>query len=69
MYTSFKDMYVHNYSEMIAAGVSQLLNVPKWQDKEGKEVSEANTYECKVTHKLTDPNYCIVLDGVGMDIN
>ena len=30
-------MYLHNYSEMEAAGVARLLEEPEWQDIEGKK--------------------------------
>ena len=43
--------------------------MPLWQDKVGNFVSEENAYGCKVTHELTDPDYCIVLDEVGGNIN
>ena len=67
--TNFKDMYLHDYEEMVASGVSGELEVPLWQDKVGNVVSKENVYGCKVTHELTNLDYCIVLDEVGSNIN
>ena len=68
-YRNFKDMYVHNYAQMEVAGVAKLLGTPQWQDKDGDICDEANAYGCKVTHEITHPEYCVVMDEVGGNIN
>ena len=43
-YANFHDMYTHNYTEMVEAGVEKLLDNPEWQNKKGDIVSEAQAY-------------------------
>ena len=38
-------------------------------DREGTIVEEASAFRCKCSHLLTHPEYCIVLDEVGGNIN
>ena len=68
-YANFSDMYKHNYTEMEEAKVAELLASPQWMDKEGKIVEESEAYGCKATHRLNHPEYCVVLDEVGGNIN
>ena len=68
-YANFDAMYTHNYEELVDAGVAKLLNTPEWQDKEGNIVEEPDAFGCKVTHQLTHPDYCIVMDEVGGNIH
>ena len=68
-YANFDAMYEHNYEELVEAGVASLMDTPEWQDKEGNTVEGADSFGCKVTHQLTHPDYCIVLDEVGGNIH
>jgi len=68
-YRNFKDMYVHNYAKMEVAGVAKLLDTPQWQDKDGDICDEAQVYGYKITHKITHPEYYVVMDEVGGNIN
>ena len=54
---------------MEEAKVAELLASPQWMDKEGKIVEESEAYGCKATHRLNHPEYCVVLDEVGGNIN
>ena len=54
---------------MVAAGVAKVLKSPVWNDKEGKICEEATAYGCKITHQITHPEYCVVMDEVGGNIN
>ena len=62
-------MYTHNYTEMVEAGVVKLLDNPEWQNKKGEIVNEVQVYGCQVTHQLDHPEYCVVMDEVGGNIN
>ena len=54
---------------MKEAGVAELLASPEWMDMEGKIVEEAAAFGCKCSHRLCHPEYCLVLDEVGGNIN
>ena len=47
------------------AKVACKYDKPVWQDFDGKECNEAGAYGCKVTHDLTHPEMCVVMDKVG----
>ena len=68
-YENFHDMYTHNYTEMVEAGVAKLLDNPEWKNKKGESVSETQAYGCQVTHQMDQPEYCVVMDEVGGNIN
>ena len=66
---NFNGKYIHNYSNMVSTGASEDLETPEWHDKTEKVVEEADTYGCKVTHQLSYPELCVLLDEVGININ
>ena len=68
-YRNFKDMYEHNYDQMEVAGFVKLLETSEWQDKDGEICDEAHAQGCKMTHEITHPEYCIVMDEVRGNIN
>ena len=57
-------MYTHNYTKMEEAGVDELLASPEWMDRKGMIVEEAAAFGCKCSHRLSHPEYCVVLDEV-----
>ena len=51
---------------MECAGVAEKLVEPEWQNKLGETVDiESKAFGCKVTHKITNPDMCLVMDEVG----
>ena len=64
-YANFYDMYNHIYDEMVDANVASIYEDPMWQDCDGTRCNESNSFGCKVTHNLTHPEMCIVMDEVG----
>ena len=68
-YTNFADMYNHVYIEMEDAGVAVKLKTPVWQDEDGVTCPELSAFGCKVTHTLTHPEMCFVMDKVGGNIS
>ena len=55
-------MYMHDYTEMKEAGVAELLASPEWTNREGRIVEKMAVFSCNCSHRLTNPEYCIVLD-------
>ena len=51
------------------ANLAELLETPKWMDKDGKEVKEDDVFGCKVTHNILHPYMCLVMDEVGGNTN
>ena len=47
----------------------ELLETPKWMDKDGKEVKEDDVFGCKLTHNILHPYMCLVMDEVGGNTN
>ena len=68
-YANFHDMYTHNYTGMVKANVAKLLDNLEWKNKKGESVSETQAYGCQVTHQMDQPEYCVVMDEVGGNIN
>ena len=68
-YANFCDMYTHVYTEMEDAGVAARLIKPAWQDEDGSPCDESSVFGCKVTHTLTHPELCFVMDEVGGNIS
>ena len=68
-YANFSNMYIHIYDEMVEAGVATLLDEPEWQDMNGVRCLESDALGCKVTHHLTHPEMCVVMDEVGANTN
>ena len=68
-YANFSNMYDHIYDEMVEAGVATLLDEPEWQDMNGVRCLESDALGCKVTHHLTHPEMCVVMDEVGANTN
>ena len=64
-YSNFLQMYDQIYEEMEEAGVARKLLIPEWQDVNGKTCDVADSVGCKVTHELTYPEMCIVMDEAG----
>ena len=58
-------MYDQVIEELQNANLTELLETPKWMDKDGKEVKEGNMFGCKVTHNILRPDMCLVMDEVG----
>ena len=64
-YANFTDMYKHIYEEMEDAKVATPYAAPMWQDYDGNPCLEKDAFGCKVTHNLTHPEMCVVMDEVG----
>ena len=62
LYRNFIDMYVDVEKHVIAADVAVKMDVPKWMNKEGKEVEELDSFAMKVETQLTHPHCCSVMD-------
>ena len=62
-------MHNHIIEELVDALPVEELDPPVWMDKDGTEVSESDAYDCKVTHKITRPDYCLVMDEIGGNIS
>ena len=58
-------MYNHIYEEMEDAKVATPYAAPMWQDRDGNPCLEKDVFGCKVTHNLTHPEMCVVMDEVG----
>ena len=68
-YAKSTDMYNHNYSKMEETEVATLLPSPEMMYKEGKIVEESEAYGCTCSHSLDHPEYFVVMDEVGRNIN
>lgn len=66
---NFHNMYNHIIEELVDALLVEELHSPVWMNKDGTEVSERNAHGRKVTHKITGPDYCLVMDELGGNIN
>ena len=64
-YANFTDMYKYIYEEMEDAKVATPYDAPMWQDYDGNPCLEKDAFGCKVTHNLTHPEMCVVMDEVG----
>ena len=62
-------MYEQVYDEMVDAGVAVKMASPAWLDINGDLVHEDDALGCMVTHDLTHPEMCIVMDEVGANTN
>ena len=58
-------MYDLVYEQMEEAGVARKLETPEWQNRAGDRCGEAEAVGYKVTHDLTHPEMCVVMDEVG----
>ena len=67
-YTNFAQMYEQIANEMMEARVANRLGIAEWQDEKGAECDEKNAFGCKVTHRVTHPEKCLVMDEVGANI-
>ena len=68
-FANFSQMYTQIYEQMVEAKVAVELPDPVWMNDDGVVVCEADSTGCKVTHDLTHPEMCIVMDEVGGNIN
>lgn len=68
-YGNFNKMYEHIIEELVSANLAIQLEEPKWMDANGREVPPTELLGCKVTHKITKPEWCIVADEVGSDLS
>ena len=50
---------------MEEAGVAVKYDTPQWQNANGDICEEEDSVGCMVTHDLTHPEMCIVMDEVG----
>ena len=64
-YKNFCAMYDLIIDEMVDAGVVKKLDVSQWMDINGNIVEESEAFGCKVTHEVTCPKNCFVVDEVG----
>ena len=64
-YANFHQMYAQVYEMMVEAGVAFEREVPAWMNAAGDIVEEDEAAGCEVTHDLTRPEYCFVMDEVG----
>ena len=55
--------------EMEDAGIAVKLSIPFSQDENGSPCLESSAFGCKVTHDLTHPELCLVMDEVGGNIS
>ena len=58
-------MYNHIAEDMVDAKVAILFATPRWMDKAGNVVKEEQVFGCQITHDITNPDYCLVMDEVG----
>ena len=68
-FANFSQMYTQIYEQMVEAKVAVELPDPVWMNNDGVEVCEDDSTGCKVTHDLTHPEMCIVMDEVGGNIS
>ena len=64
-YANFKQMYSHNYLELVDAGLAMKLDTPVWMDEKGTECEEHDGYGCMVDIVLKYPEMAFVMDEVG----
>ena len=62
-------MYNRIHNEMVDIGVAMPYEEPLWQDANGINCLESDAFGCKVTHNLTHPKICVVIDEVGANTN
>jgi len=55
-YANFHDMYTHNYTEMVKAGVVRLLDNPEWQNKKGRVRVKSERMGAKLLTSWTTQN-------------
>ena len=59
-------MYKHNIAEMEDTCVAKRRVSPVWINLEDDIVDKQNLFGCEVTHKTIRPDYCIIVDKVGV---
>ena len=64
-YVNFLQMYDFVYEEMEDNRVAVWLDNLEWQYCNGNICDQNNTAGCRVTHNITQPERCIVMDEVG----
>ena len=69
IYYNFLSMNSYCYEEMIAVGVTKKLETPVCLDKDSFECVEEDAFGQKVTHTITNSEYCIVAEKVGGNTN
>lgn len=62
-------MYTHIAEETIEANVTEKIETPQWMEANGNVVPESDLFGWNVTHNITHPDYCFVMDEVGGNIN
>ena len=67
-YTNFGQMYEQIAIEMMEAKAAKCLGIAEWQDEKGAECDEKNAFGCKVIHRVTHPEKCLVMNEVGANI-
>ena len=68
-YANFDQMCDQVIEELQNANLTELLNTPKWMDKDGNEVKEDGAFSCKVTHNILRPDMCLGMDELGGNNN
>ena len=64
-YADFAHMYDQVIEELQNANLVELLEAPKFMDKDGKELNEYDAFSCKVTHDILRQEMCLVVDKEG----
>ena len=69
-YTNMKAMYDHIIEEMIDSNLAMKLEEPVWMNESGNHVSnENNALGCKVTHQILHPDWCLIGNKTGGNLN
>ena len=66
-YAKFSDMYTHIYTETRLKLLRCWIHRNRWTGRD--IVEEAAEFGCKCSHRLSHPEYCVVLDEVGGNMN
>ena len=64
-YANFDQMCDQVIEELQNANLVELLEAPKFMDKDGKELNEYDAFSCKVTHDILRQEMCLVVDKEG----
>ena len=68
-YGKFKKMYNHIIEELVHANLMVELPDAQWMNGNSHTIEQLNALGCKVTHKITRPEWYIVADEVGSDLS
>jgi len=68
-YSNFKLMYDNIAIEMVDSGIAIELDTPLWKDAYGHNCEKQFAYRFKVTYDIVDPDYFLMADEVGGNLN